>query len=96
MQAIAFRTNKNALFFVCFSKVSNEVLLIVMWDLNLRWAISVIKCVRMNRRLYDNTVKSTGIEALCGWVRICNETLLVSFKVVCKKSPGETVEVHDS
>jgi len=41
---------------MCLSKVRNEVLLIVMWDLILRWAISVIKCVRMNRRLYDNTV----------------------------------------
>jgi len=81
---------------MCFSKLSNEVLLIVMSDLNLRWAISVIKCIRMNRRLYDNTVKSTGIDALCGWIRICSETVSVSFKVVCRKCPGETADDHDS
>ena len=81
---------------MCFSKVSNEVLLLVIWDLNLRWAISVIKCVRMNRRLYDNTVKSTGSDALCGWIRICSETVLVSFKAVCRKCSAETVEGHDN
>ena len=81
---------------MCFNKVSNEVLLIVMWDLSLRWAISLIKCVRMTRRLYDSTVISTGIDALCRWIRISCETVLVSFKVVCRKCPGETVEDHDS
>lgn len=95
MQTIVFRTNKNILFVACFSKLSSEVLLIVMWDLNLRWAISVIKCVGTNRRLYDNTVKSTGIDTLCGWIRMCSKTLLVSFKVVCRKCPGEAVEDHD-
>jgi len=50
----------------------------------------------MNRRLYDNTVKSTGIDAFYGWIRICGETVLVSFKVVCRKCPGETVEDRDS
>jgi hypothetical protein len=60
---------------MCLGKVRNEVLLIVMWDLSLRWAISVIKCVRMNRRLYDNTVKSTGIDVFCGWIRICSDSL---------------------
>lgn len=46
---------------MCFSKVNNELLLVVMWDLNLRWAISVIKCVRMNRRLYKSTLKIQGL-----------------------------------
>lgn len=81
---------------MCFSRVSNGVLLLVMWDLNLRWAFCVIKCVRMNHRLYGNTGKSTGIDALCGWIRICSETVLLCFKVVSRKCPGETIDDHDN
>jgi len=50
----------------------------------------------MNRRLYDNIVKNTGIATLCGWIRVCSETLLVTFNAVCRKCPAETIENHDS
>jgi hypothetical protein len=77
---------------MCFRKVSNEVLLIVLWHLSLRWTISVLKCVRMNRSLYVSTVKTTGFDPTCGW----SETVLASFKVVSRKCPGETLDDHDS